>query len=224
MFICNIHRRVNVSTHCMKLILTVLSICFLSSVYSQKIIPYDKRYEFHVRHNHFFFDTKGEPYSSFEFTTDNGNISCHNSSIYYKPQRAGKSVIIIYKKENNGKVFFDSLLIDVKKNDLGQASILLKMGGQLSKEELLAFGGVMTQIQTTEDHLDPISAKSFTFILTKENGDNICANNVGNLFNEKIKYIIHGSEPGDRITITNIKSVGPDNSLIRVPPIEFTIK
>lgn len=94
-------------------------------------------------------------------------------------------------------------------------------GGYISKENLIAAGAIIPQMENFEFNLF-FKVTEFS-LSTAISGDIITEKTVGNLLNDKMKRILKSLRRGQKVYIEDIKAKGPDGSTRNLASINLTI-
>jgi hypothetical protein len=201
--------------------------CLLSSLssYSQRVVLYNRRRIAYTQmENYVSFYSKEASCSSLVIKTDNGLLTQRQCMFVFIPAREGRTVFKVYKDDGGHLKLWDSVEVMVYKNRIGEARVASKTAGSMSKDQLIAYGGVTVYVHTRDDHSEPISVESYSIVIHKVDNSILYGRNYRNIFETSSIDLLQKLQPGDRITFANIRVIIAESSEIIVKPIEFTIE
>ncbi len=89
---------------------------------------------------------------------------------------------------------------------------------------MIAMGGIIAKMETTEGHSESIAVKGYTVIVHKNNGAILSEQNAGNRYSEKLSQLFQELQTGEKVSFINIKVKIFDGREINARPIEFSIE
>ena len=142
------------------------------------------------------------------------------------PSKLGKSVISVYVMKDGKKVKMGFMDFRVKSVPPPIATIDKKEGGVISKNMMLASGGLVAELRDFE--FEGVQFKVIAYTLTTTyQGDQVNEKVKGAQFTPKMKKVIKNTSSGSKITISDIKARRSDVKGLparNLPPAVFTIK
>ena len=158
---------------------------------------------------------------------DNGSIKGESGEYIIIPAKPGKTTItvqaggkVVQQKEFTAKFLSPPV---VALNPAPGASQLIK-GGPITKEALLAAGGIFTTAENADIDLK-LKIATFTLsVITNSNEQQASEMAYGNGFTEAQVKLIQSLKKGQKVIIDDIAAIGPDGKARKVPAsMVFTI-
>lgn len=206
------------------LIVTILVFFFQESV-SQQVVVYKSQTIFYCQfENVVRFFAKDLDCSSVVFKTDNGIIKQRDCRLSYVPERPGPTTLSVYKKTKSTLLLIDSINIIVFENTIPQVFLGNKSQGSVTKEQMIAMGGIIARMEVVEGHSEPIAVKGYTVIIRKNNGTILSEQNAGNRYSQKLIQLFQELQTGEKVSFINIEVKIFDGRVINARPIEFSIE
>ena len=176
--------------------------------------PYENLYKFEV---------KDVPCSRIVVKADQGEISQYGCELTYQPDSLGYTVFRFYRKTSYGLHLIDTVLIGVRVNELVYPTLGDQTGGQISRANVLAIGGVLLEEFVNDSHAITIHLISYKIIVI--HGDSTWSiRNVGIKFCPEALALLQALQPHDKLIITDIEASDSKRTSIPVRPAEFTIR
>ncbi len=140
-----------------------------------------------------------------------------------KPGTAGKkSIITVYADINGTNQRIGSKEFRIKPLPLPYASIAGKNDGKVKKNLLLAQSGIFAEMGEDFDFELEYKVTQFSIARNRQ-GFFVSLPSNSNKITEEQKELIKGASKGDRITIEDIKAVGPDKRNKKLASIVITV-
>ena len=142
------------------------------------------------------------------------------------PSKLGKSVISVYVMKDGKKVKMGFMDFRVKSVPPPIATIDKKEGGVISKNMMLASGGLVAELRDFEFEGVRFDVIAYTLTTTYQ-GLQVNEKVKGAQFTPKMKKVIKNTSSGSKITISDIKARRSDVKGLparNLPPAVFTIK
>lgn len=158
-----------------------------------------------------------------KLSSDEGEIKTSGNQGNYEisPKKFGIVTIKITSKKNPGKVLGISKW-RVKNIPTPLATIAGKHSGEIQKAELLVQLGIVAYLPNFDYEVRFI-VTSYTFTVLKRNRTYVSYNAEGPLFSAQVKAALKNLEPGDSFIVSNIKGAGPNESVVDMAPVMFTV-
>lgn len=207
------------------MIVVTLLVFFSHESLCQQVVVYKRQTSFYCQFGNVVrFFAKDMDCSSVVFKTDNGKIEQKDCWLSYTPERPGPTTLSVYKKSKFKLLLIDSIRIVVYENTNPQVFLGNKNQGSVSKEMMIAMGGIIAKMETTEGHSESIAVKGYTVIVHKNNGTILSEQNAGNRYSEKLSQLFQELQTGEKVSFINIEVKIFDGRVINARPIEFSIE
>ncbi len=164
--------------------------------------------------------------SQLDVNFSNATSRAQGNGVYIvKPKpgfAGGKSIVTVYANIGNQKQRIGSKEFRIKPLPLPFATIAGKSDGKVAKNLLASQSGVFAEMGDDFDFELAYKITQFT-IATVKNGFYVSEVSKSNRITEAQKNLIKGTSRGSRVTIEEIKAIGPDNRNKKLASIVLTI-
>ena len=164
--------------------------------------------------------------SQLEVTFSNATKRSQGNGVYIvKPKNGfagGKSIVTVYANIGGKRQRIGSKEFRIKPLPLPFASIAGKSDGKIKKNLLLAQSGLFAKMGDDFDFDLKYTVTQFTIARVK-GGFYVDKHSKNNRITEEQMELIKGASKGDRLTIENIKAIGPDGRNKKLASIVITV-
>ncbi|MEA3316514.1 MAG: gliding motility protein GldM [Bacteroidota bacterium] len=165
----------------------------------------------------------GVPDDKIKPSITNASIVKQRSGEYFvRPKRPGNSIISVSAEIDGKRKRMGTTTFRVKPLPDPVAKVAGKGGGNISKNVLAAQSGVAAVMENFEFDLD-FEITQFTVSTTDKGGYFIEQKTKGTRFSKAQYNLIKALRRNKRVNIEDIKAIGPDGKIRKLPPIVFKI-
>jgi len=173
--------------------------------------------------NHYRFIVKGIPCSQISFRSDKGKFDQNGCELYYYPDTSGMTTFKVYRKYENRFGLVDSIEIRIDENKEPDVRLGMKTGGTISKDEVLALGGLNARRYVNDSHAEPVVLIHYTVIVL--HGDSVMSvNNVGSRYSDQAKSLLARLQSNDILIFADMEASDRRKNSLKAKPIEFRIE
>lgn len=212
----------------MKLTTFIILIALSAQALSQKVVLYSPKYtaKWPMLQNSYSFFVPNTSCDSVVFKSNNGKIeqNIHNKCrIYFTPDSLVKSTFEVYKKENGKLILIDTIPIDVIESRESFAHLGTKTGGILSKDFIIAVGGLVAHTYVSEGHAESSQIISYRIITIRRDTIETTINE-GYRFNESSIALLKKLKSTDKLLFTEITIKTHGDRVYQIKSLEFQVE
>ena len=188
------------------ILFVIILISNLNNLVAQKVMLYENKRDalYPMMNNSYSFLVPDIPCDALVFKTNNGEIKQYNCKLYYKPDTIKNTVFMVYKKVANKLELIDSIKIKVKENIDHHAMIGVKGGGEISKADIIAFGGMRVLSYYFDGHAVGSSVISYRMTTFRNEMANTTIVN-GQKFSDKALELLNSTKEKDKYFFLTLK-------------------
>jgi len=195
---------------------------------SQKVVLYAPKTtaKWPMLDNRFRFYIPNTSCDSIIFKCDNGKIVKnieHPCWIYFTPDSLANTTFKVYKKNKGKLILIDTIPIRVDESMESYAYLGTKTGGTLSKDLIIACGGLVVHTFVSEGHAEGSKLVSYRIITIR--GDSIeTAINIGNRYSDRSIELLRKLKSGDSLLFTDIIIDAYPHRVFPLKPMEIKVE